>query len=458
MSIAKRMKKLITKLSPLRMSPNSAGLDQCTAYLCEELPFNIIEVPADSEVNGWIVPKKWEIEHATIKNMAGEVIYDGMHHPLAVIGYSQAFEGQVSGAELKQHLFYSGVFDDALIYHCDLFYKPFKKEWGFSVTKHFYDSIEDDASYDVDLKTTFEQGTMKISEYTLPGESTDTIVINAHNCHAFCCNDDLSGIVVGIELMRYLATLEHRHYTYKLIVAPEHFGSIFYLDQLSDQQASQLKGGFFLESVGAGGPLNLQRSFEGNTVLDRAFLNALKFGTKEWCTHPFRKVIGNDETCWEGAGYDIIFPSLSRCYGDIKFPEYHTSKDSPELMDEDMLQETLDIVTETVMILERDCTMERKFKGLVALSNPKYNLYFPMTDPSKHDREEIDERSLRWNYLMDCLPRYFDQQTRTIQIAERFDLPFTAVFDYVKQFEEKGLVTAYKAESLFASDSPLPPR
>ena len=104
MNVSKRMKDLITKLSPLRMAPNSAGLDKCTEYLCEELDFNVIEVEGGSEINGWIVPQKWEINRATIKNANGDLIYDGMHHPLAVIGYSQSFTGSICGKELKQHL------------------------------------------------------------------------------------------------------------------------------------------------------------------------------------------------------------------------------------------------------------------------------------------------------------------------------------------------------------------
>lgn len=39
------MKSLITKLSPLRMAPNSAGLDECVRLLCKELPFTIHEFP-----------------------------------------------------------------------------------------------------------------------------------------------------------------------------------------------------------------------------------------------------------------------------------------------------------------------------------------------------------------------------------------------------------------------------
>ena len=451
------MMELIKTLSPLRMAPNSSGLDQCVEYLCKELPFQVHEFEGGSEVNGWIVPNKWEVEKALIKDQNADVLYDGLHHPLAVIGYSQSFTGEISGAELKKHLFFSGVFDDALIYHCDLFYKPFKKEWGFSVTKHFYDTISDGDVYHIELDTRFESGTMKVAEYVLPGESEDSIVINAHNCHAFCCNDDLSGIAVGIEVMRHLARQENRHYTYRLIVAPEHFGSIFYLNSLTDEQAGKLKYGFFLESVGAGGELALQRSFIGNTLIDRLFENALFTKSQNWRTELFRKVIGNDETCWEAAGYDIPFPSLSRCYGDIKFPEYHTSKDSPELMDQGMLDETLDVVLETLFMLESDYVMERKFKGLVALSHPKYDLYFPMTDPSKHDREDIGKMGLRWNYLMDCLPRYFDGETRIIQIAERHQLPYRNVYDYICKFAEKDLVILNKAHSSAPSTSAIPP-
>ena len=34
---------------------------------------------------------------------------------------------------------------------------------------------------------------MKVLEYTLPGSSSETIIINAHNCHPFQANDDISG-------------------------------------------------------------------------------------------------------------------------------------------------------------------------------------------------------------------------------------------------------------------------
>ncbi|HXI56536.1 MAG TPA: DUF4910 domain-containing protein [Polyangia bacterium] len=451
------MMDLIRTLSPLRMAPNSNGADQCARLLQEELPFKVHEIKGGLEVNGWIVPMKWEPKEAKIRDQAGKVIYDGMWHPLAVIGYSQPFQGRVTGAELKKHLFFPAAFDDALVYHCDLFYKPFRKEWGFSVTKNFYDTIDESRSYDVNLETVFEDGTMKVLEHVLPGDSEDSIIMNAHNCHAFCCNDDLSGVAVGIDVIRALAKLPRRRYTYRLLVAAEHFGSIFYLNKLSDAEASRLKYGVFLEMLATDGALALQRSFVGDTLIDRAFLNALKFGKTPWRTDYFRKVVGNDETCWEAAGYDIPFPSLSRSLGMGHYPEYHTSRDSPELCRPDKLEEAVRVVLEAFNVMEKDAVASRNFKGLVALSHPRYNLYKPMMDPSEPDLKTIDDTKLRWNYLMDCIPRYFDGQTRIIEIAERHEQSFRNVYDYVKDFESKGLVKMSPAPAGNPPVRKLPP-
>lgn len=448
---------LIRDLSPLRMAPNSHGADVCAGILQEELPFVVHEFEGGTEVNGWVCPMKWEVREAKIRDEDGRIVYDGMWHPLAVIGYSQPFAGRVPGHELKRHLFFPDAFDDALVYHCDLFYKPFREEWGFSVTKQFFHSIQDNRAYDVELRTDFEPGTMKVLEYVLSGETEDTIVMNAHNCHPYLCNDDLSGIAVGIEVCRALAKLPRRRFTYRLVVGAEHFGSVFYLSRLTDAEAQRLKWGVFLEMLGSTGPLALQRSFRGDTLIDRAFLNALTHGHGPWRTDLFRKVVGNDETCWEGAGYDIPFPSLSRSLGQGHFPEYHTSRDGPELIVKEKLDDAARIVRDAFDILENDLVMTRKFKGLVALSHPRYDLYKAFYDPSEPDRKTVSDTAKAWNYLMDCLPRYFDGQTRVLEIAERHALPFRSVCDYVRRFEAKGLVETHPAPVTNPACRAIPP-
>ncbi len=453
-----RMIDFVKKYASFRLAPNSPDTDRFAKSVLDELPFRTFEFQSGTEVNGWVCPENWEPTVATINDAAGRLIYDGMLHPLGVVGYSRSFAGQINGSELKGHLFFPDAHEDALVYHCDLFYKPHLRVWGFSVTKKFFHSIRDEEKYRVELRTRFSSGTMKLLEYVLEGESNESIILNAHNCHAASSNDDLAGIAVGIEVMRRLKKRPKRRFTYRLIVAPEHFGSIFYLDSLTKKKAALLKCGLFLEMLGTKGPLNLQRSFLGDTLIDRALLNAMKSTAQGWRTDLFRKVVGNDETCWEAAGFEIPFPSLSRSEGMPPFPEYHSSKDTPEILSEEKMDEAATVIVRALAMLEDDVFMKRKFQGLVALSNPKYDLYKPFFDPSIPDRKTIDDTSLRWNYLMNCIPRYFDGKTRILDIAERHELPFHVVADYVEQFREKGLVDTSPAPLDSPSPVSLPPR
>ncbi len=431
--------------------------------------------------NGWVVPQSWHVEKATIHNAAGELIYDGMAHLLGVCTYSNSFIAGIGGEELKRHLYYPQNYDDALIYHCDWPYKPHKRDWGFSVTKNFYNSINDRDAFHVELRTVHAPGVMRSLVATANGHSGQSFVWAAHNCHPHLCNDDLSGIAVGVEVMRRLPK-DHRH-TYHLHVSPEHYGTIF---PLADPNASFLReaaGGMFLEAYGTTGPLALQRSFTGHALIDRATRNAISGGNQAtydqewiqelsaveqapfkvscpygpWYETPFRGVAGNDETCFEASGIEIPFASLTR----YPFKEYHTSNDNVALMDPVKLEEAVQAVLATIDILENDCVMTRACPdGLVCLSNPKYDLYVGTWDPSipgRSSKEQIGAKAIKLNNLMDCFPRYLDGKTTCLQIAEKFALPWCAVYEYAKAWEAKGLLQTSPAPIDNSKPTELPP-
>ncbi len=427
------MKQLIADLHPIRSGVVCDGLDQCMERLKQELPFQIHEFDSGTEINGWIIPQRWECQTATIRDVDGNLLYDGNAHPLGVIAYSQPFIAGIGGEELKKHLFYSDKFDTALIYHCDLLYKPHVKEWGFSVGQNFYKSIDDKAAYHVELRTTFTKGTMKVAEYVLPGSSDEGIVLCAHICHPGCSNDDLSGVAVGIEVMSRLEAIPNRRFTYRLLILPEHYGSIAYLDRFGK---NGLQYGLFLESLGTTGSLALQRSFTGEALIDRALINVLEHSGFAWRTEAFRKIVGNDETCIDSAGYEIACPSLSR----VPFDAYHTSFDCPDLMDEEKLREAVTVVCEALECMENNITIQRRFIGLVCLSNPRYDLYQPMADPSIPGRRTVTPLQRSFNYLMDCIPRYMDGTWPILTIAEKHNLPWRSVHNYIQQWKAKGLV------------------
>ena len=432
------MMELLKKLYPLRLAPVSKDTDIAVEILLEELPFQVHEYLSLSEHNGWIIPLKWEVKKAEIRK-DGKLIYDGMHHPLGVIGYSQSFQGTISLEELKKHLYYHEKWPNALVYHYLLYYRNWEKDWGFSIPYNLYKSLEP-GGYEVDLQTVHEPGTMKVCDYFVQGERDEAIVFAAHNCHAGQANDDISGVVVGVELMKRLAQ-RNTKYSYRLLVGPEQFSSVFYLADLSKHVIGNFKYCVYLETLGNDNRLALQKSFTGDTELDRAAYHYLAHKHPDFHCGEFRQVIGNDETVWEAPGYEVPTISISRANPiaeGLHYPEYHTSMDNADIILESRLEESVEAVLDVCQILETNCFIERKFEGLMALSNPKYDLYIDSMDPAI--RQAVPEKQRHWFNLMVRLPRYFDGKTSVLDIAMRHDLPYDEVFYYVCKFREKGLV------------------
>ncbi|MEK7097462.1 MAG: DUF4910 domain-containing protein, partial [Patescibacteria group bacterium] len=234
--------KLLKKIDGLPVAPVSSGTDKQNTILQKELFFKVYEYKSGREHNGWVVPQNWEVVKAEIRKN-GKLIYDGKKHPLGVIGYSQSFRGKISLSELKKHLFFKKEAPKNIVYHCDLYYKTYLKMWGFSVPYDFYASL-DDGLYEVVLETHHSAGTMKALEYTHKGRLKDAVIFNAHNCHAAQLNDGPAGYAVFIDVMKELAKRKTK-YTYRLVIAPEHMGSVFYLADKPEREIKNFKYGIF---------------------------------------------------------------------------------------------------------------------------------------------------------------------------------------------------------------------
>ena len=105
---------LLRQIAPLRLAPVSPDTDRCVEILGSQLPFQVHTYATASEHNGWVVPDNWYVVKAEIRQ-EGRLVYDGRVHPLGVIGYSRSFSGRVSRDELREHLFYSERWPNALV-------------------------------------------------------------------------------------------------------------------------------------------------------------------------------------------------------------------------------------------------------------------------------------------------------------------------------------------------------
>jgi aminopeptidase-like protein len=233
-------------------------------------------------------------------------------------------------------------------------------------------------------------------------------------------------VVSAIEAARRLAArpLPPGSMSVRFLFCPETIGSICYLSHNEDL-IPRLRGGIYSEMTGNRNSLVLQRSFQGDDLMDRVARTVLtaRFGegVREGA---FRKVIGNDEMVINGPGVGVPCISLSRW----PYDEYHTSDDTPEIIDEALLVEAAEVIEEICRIRGTDYVPRRTFKGPVFLS--RYGLW-------------VDWReNFPLNRALEGIMLRLEGDRSIFAIAEELGLPFEDVRDYVERFRAHGLVEA----------------
>jgi aminopeptidase-like protein len=412
------------------------------ARIAEELPLKIFRYRSGEKFNGWEVPENWRVKRAKLLR-DGREVFDGRSHTLGVARYSKSYTGDLSWNDLQPRLVSNAALPDAYMFHCMWQYRPWDADWALSMP-HRIRSTLGPGRYRVELETEYAPGEMLVAHHHKRGRSDRMVVFNSNTCHPHMANDGFAGTTVLIRLFQWLAQRD-THYSYRLVLGPEHLGSVFYLNGLPAEEVDRMVCGVFEEMPGTKGALKATSTFLGGHVLDRAFAAALRHYSKAHELVPWRKGAGNDETVWEAPGYEVPFVELTRCEDQFApYPEYHSSLDTPALMDQAQLDETLEVLKRTVEILEGNATMERQFNGLVCLSNPQYDLYMERPDPTVAKDLEADAE--KWGHLLDCLLRYFDGRKTILDIALEHDLPFARLRAYLERYEQKGLIKLKFAE------------
>ena len=406
------------------------------ARIDRELPLDIRRYESGNTFNGWLVPDNWRVLKAEIR-CDGKVVFDGRAHTLGVARYAKSFSGKLSWEELRPRLVTNPDLPDAYVFHCMWQYRPWAAEWAFSVPHEIYRTFGP-GEYEVDLRTEYEPGEMLLAQHEKRGRSSKTIVFHSNSCHPHMANDGFAGTALLIALFKWLHT-QDTFYTYRLVIGPEHVGTVFYLRDMPEEEMRRIVCGVFEEMPGTAGPVKIASSFVGSLPIDQAFANAARHYSGSHELVPWRCGAGNDETVWEAPGYEVPFLEITRSE-DLMHPyrEYHTSLDTPDVMIPGQMDELLLVFQKAVSSLERNARAWRKFDGLMCLSNPRYDLYMEREDPAIAKNLPAD--SEKWGKLLDSLLRYFDGSLTLLEIANRHDLPFERVHNYIRRFEEKGLV------------------
>ena len=402
----------------------SEGYDAAIRALATQVPMEIHEYPSGTECWSWLLPEKWKCNEAYLETMDGHQVFSYSDNPLHVVSYSLPFEGVVSRGELFEHLHVHHKLPDAVPF----IFKYYERDWGLCCSRDLRDRLLNDR-YRVVIKSEYSYGTLKVGEVVVPGRSEESIVLCAHLCHPAMVNDDLAGVVVGIEVMRRLLKKKDHHYTYRLVIVPETIGSVAYLSQ-NEGLIPKMKGGLFLEMLGLDNPHGLQHSFKGDTEVDLCFSAALRDMDPFGWTDVYRAIIGNDERQYNAPGVRVPMLSLSRVLPpsspDWPYREYHSSRDTPEITSPKQLEKSAELVLQMINVLERNETPVNCYKGEVFCS--RFGLFIdPYANP---------EGSKALFNIMDSI-----DGTRSIaEIAKACSVSFRAALSTVEELRSLGLV------------------
>lgn len=422
------MLELIEELWRLPRHLVSDGYDAALARLAEEVPMTIHEVPSGTQIWTWTVPEKWSCDEAYLETLDGRRLIDLADNPLHVVSYSLPFEGQVSREELLRHLHGHPHLPQAIPF----VFKYYQRDWGLCAPRTLIDSL-DQENYRVKIAARFEPGALKIGEVFVRGEIEDCFVLAAHLDHPAQVNDDLSGVVVGLDVMRALLAGPKPYYSVRFLVFPETQGSIAYLSQ-HEHLIPRMRGGLFLEMLGNDAPHALQLSHQANSPADGALVLALRQREPGAYVGAMRTIIDNDERQFNAPGVRVPMLSLSRVVNPqlpgsrfYPYPEYHSHLDSPEIVSHQRLEASRDLVLALLAAFDQTRYLVNHYKGEIFASG--FGLWVDYRqDPEGH------RRHFR---IMDRI----DGTRSAADIALELDCSLEQVMAVVDPLVEKGLVS-----------------
>lgn len=263
---------LFDGLWPILRSITGDGVRQTHDLIGKLVPLTRIEVPSGTSAFDWTVPPEWVVREAYVVRPDGERMVDVASNNLHLLNYSAPFRGEVSRAELDEHLYSLPDLPDAIPYVTS-YYRP---RWGFCIAHHERERLPE-GTYQVVIDTELrDSGSMTMSEAILAGRTDREVMISTYTCHPSMANNELSGPLVAAFLYRRLAALPERRHTYRFVFVPETIGSITYLSRCGTQLINKVDAGLVLTCIGDSRPFSYKRSRRHTSAVDRAAIHVLR--------------------------------------------------------------------------------------------------------------------------------------------------------------------------------------
>lgn len=417
------MWRLMETLFPMHRSLIGPGFAASLEKLRESLPLEIHKFPSGTKVFDWTIPKGFKVNEAYVEAPDGTRPIDFEKNHCHVWSHSAPFFGEMDLEELVENIAVHPVLSDAIPQRASYY----REKWGVSASQNQVNDLQP-GRYKVNIDTELIDDFLRIGEFYLPGETEDEIIIPTYLCHPHGANDNLSGVVVAIELFKLLQKVENRRFSYRLLIWPETIGSITYISQFPER-LKNVVGGIMLAICGDPGPFELKKSFDGNSFMDKAAKHALAHSGKEHKILDYEQS-GADERQFNAPGLRLPMIRLARSFE--YYPEYHSSSDDLTVVTQDALLDTLNMYCKTIEVIERDRVYKPTFTVEPFLSG--HGIY-----PYDLGAGEgsISNRIAQAYY---DLSGWIDGQHSLLDIADALDVPIEILDRPVRDMLKTGLI------------------
>ena len=320
------------RLFPLCRSITGNGIKETLNIIKKEFPkLKIYSVKSGTKVFDWKIPPEWNIKTAYVIDKFGEKIIDFSENNLHLVGYSTPINKTLTKKKLFKKIHSIPAQPDAIPYITSYY----KKYWGFCISHNnkmkFQKKYKDTDKFKVVIDSSLnKRGKLNYGEIFLKGKSKQEILISTYICHPSLANNELSGPIVSLALIKYFSKFKRLNKSIRFIFIPETIGSITFLSRNLNNLKKNLIGGYNLSCIGDDRQYSCMLSKYENTLADIALIESFKKLKINYKIYSFLKR-GSDERQYNSPGIDLPIASIFRSkYGE--YPEYHTSLDNFKLV------------------------------------------------------------------------------------------------------------------------------
>ncbi len=429
--------RLLFSLFPIQRSLAGKGVRKTFTILKKYADFKILEIPSGKNFYGWTTPVEWNAKEAFIEDAKGNRIVDFKNNNLHLINHSKSVDKILTYKELISHLHTLPNLPNAIPYRTSYY----DENWGFCLAYNQYKKLKPKEKYRVKIIAEFKKGSMSIGEKIIKGKSTNEYLLSTYSCHPQMANDNLSGMVLWVLLLKLMQS-NYCHNSYRFVIGPETIGAISYLHQ-NEKAMKNNRGGFVITTVAGPDDIGYKKSFIDNGEIDVAVFEACEdLGIKP-IIYPFN-LMGSDERQYSSPFFRIPTGTITKSKY-YEYDNYHTSLDNLNFISVDYLLKTLKVYVKAIQNLEKNII----YKSTTSYSEPRLgdkNLYpkiggsINTARPNRNCQTTLEKNLniIKWLFF------YGDGKHSLKEVAYKINKPYLEVLEVYNSLIKKSLLTCIK--------------